>query len=532
MFNKILFCLFLVLSAANAKYYSLDIDMNVQEISDDSYETLIGDPRIVATAKFVDHRNISGWTYYTYQVNDDSPDWLQTFSAGYMEGYLAYDLIYDTWNNQQMYFKEMKADPLFARKVNNFVNSQTAWILQQIAKNPNDNYWNLVNTTMAQVYGMYSGYLVAIAQNHRKDLNLTFEQFYTMTYMSDLFDVMAKFSPTNLKPLKCSFLAKMTNENLFTSHTTWFDYNGLLRTYKILTFNLKNPLVKTKRITFSSQPGYTTSQDDYYTLDNNRFVSETSLSSDNNKVYEYLHYDSIPYWIRIHVANFVYDTPKSWIDAFFAHRSGTYCNQWFLVDFNNYKLYKNNTAQAKDIIWLVEEFYSLTSAQDVTQTLLIPQGYVASYNVPYDPEIQKLSKNPTNYTTDPRYYLFKKYAPGIKTMDDFRYVMRLNNKSDTGDYCQAIAARCDLSDKREFPNGALDCKATSDTMITNHQSWIIAGPTSENLPPFTWEHYPEYNHSRAGIPTLWNFSWVFLDPNTNFTSAESDYSLTFESDFI
>jgi len=48
--------------------------------------------------------------------------------------------------------------------------------------------------------------------------------------------------------------------------------------------------------------------------------------------------------------------------------------------------------------------------------------------------------------------------------------MRLNNVSDTGHYCSAIASRCDLeaNQHKEFPFGALDCKATSDTMIPYH----------------------------------------------------------------
>jgi len=63
------------------------------------------------------------------------------------------------------------------------------------------------------------------------------------------------------------------------------------------------------------------------------------------------------------------------------------------------------------IVWIIEEFYSLTSAQDVTQALLIPQGYVGSYNVPYNQSIWDISgynkSYPFNYTSDPRALLMK-----------------------------------------------------------------------------------------------------------------------------
>lgn len=60
---------------------------------------------------------------------------------------------------------------------------------------------------------------------------------------------------------------------------------------------------------------------------------------------------------------------------------------------------------------MVEEFYSLAAAQDVTQALFIPQGYVGSYNVPYNQSIYNISgyfgNYDYNYTNDPRAILMK-----------------------------------------------------------------------------------------------------------------------------
>ena len=60
---------------------------------------------------------------------------------------------------------------------------------------------------------------------------------------------------------------------------------------------------------------------------------------------------------------------------------------------------------------MIEEFFALQNAEDVTQTMLIPQGYVASYNVPYNKSIYDVSGYANdygyNYTTDPRALLFK-----------------------------------------------------------------------------------------------------------------------------
>jgi len=94
--------------------------------------------------------------------------------------------------------------------------------------------------------------------------------------------------------------------------------------------------------------------------------------------------------------------------------------------------------------------------------------------------------------------------------------MRLNNFSDTGDHCQAIAARCDLESGGgsfgTFPFGAVDCKATDNFMVGKHFAYIIDGPTTELNPPFTWANWPQYAAERVGMPSLWNFTWLLYQP--------------------
>jgi len=354
-------------------------------------------------------------------------------------------------------------------------------------------------------------------------MNLTFEQFYYLTYMADLSDVISHFNVEMYPKVhypRCSFLAKLLNDSLITSHTTWYGYTGLMRTYKVLEFGLRNNLVRTRKMSFSSMPGQLPSQDDFYIMDDNKFVSETTLSCGNTSVFSWIHPATLPYWIRITVANLAYENQEQWAYTYFNHRSGTYNNMWIVVDYNQYNNYKKNLKQAKNIIWFIEEFYVMTSAIDVTQQLLVPQGYAASYNVPYSPAIAAIANLSTNYTDDERAILFGKYAPGIQNLEQFEYVMRLNNYSDTHNYCEAISSRCDLNPATTIPWGALDAKVTADWLIPNHEAWIIAGPTSENVTPFSWNNWKQFNIT--GMPMTFAFDWVFMDPAKNFTNSTFD----------
>jgi len=102
--------------------------------------------------------------------------------------------------------------------------------------------------------------------------------------------------------------------------------------------------------------------------------------------------------------------------------------------------------------------------------------------------------------------------------------MRLNNHSDTGDWCQAIAARCDLESDSEFPFGSVDCKSTDDKKVGDHKAWIQDGPTYELEPPFSWANWPQYQPDYIGMPLLWNFTWVYYDPAQNFSTYDSVFT--------
>jgi len=516
MFAKSLICI-LLLTAISAKFYSIDVDMNIQEISEEVAELFKHEPRVLGISKFIDNLNKTGWIYFAHETNSAQPDWLQTYAAGYSEGYLTYNYIYSAWSNEKVNLQEKGVNAV-PKNVTDFLQKQLLWISEMVLTNRDDPYWNLVNATVSQLLGMYDGFVVGCTAQRKPEYVIPFIEFYQLTYLADLGDVVSKLTTLDIVRPSCSFLLKMTEDDLFSSHVTWGDYVHLLRVYKVFNLNLKNPLLNTKRMSFSGHPGAIASIDDFYMVDNNRVVTETSISGNNDQVYGFIQEKSLPYWLRANVANLVFTDQKSWADTFYKYRSGTYNNQWIIIDYNNYNAFKNNLSEAKDIIWFVEEFYSLTSAQDVTQQLLIPQGYVASYNVPYDTAIQNLSQDPTNYTTDPRYTLFKKYAPGIKTFKDFQNVMRMNNVSDTRNYCEAISSRCDLQKSQTVPWGAYDCKVTSDKWIQDQQAWIISGPTIQvALPSFKWTDWPNFYQRISGLPTYYNFEWVFVSPDQNFT---------------
>lgn len=91
------------------------------------------------------------------------------------------------------------------------------------------------------------------------------------------------------------------------------------------------------------------------------------------------------------VANRLANSGKEWTDVFGRHNSGTYNNQWMVVD---YKLFKRGQPLKDGLLWVLEQLPSMIESRDVTDTLR-RQAFWPSYNTPYFPSIFNLSGAPT-----------------------------------------------------------------------------------------------------------------------------------------
>lgn len=339
--------------------------------------------------------------------------------------------------------------------------------------------------------------------------------------MGDLEDIIPAFTSylKDSKFMDCSAFVKLSddNEHLSVGHNTYNIYSLMLRVYKTYNFTLSNPLVKAKIQSFSSRPGDMESKDDFYVLSSNLVVVETSLNNYNPAAYAFLNYTTLPTWLRVNLANRASATASDWSLYFSKHHSGTHNNQWTIIDYNVFqdmKNKKNFDSSAEGLAFLVEEFSYLMQVTDITQWIL-KDRYFASYNIPIDPDIYNLSNYTGgwhyNYTNDPRHDLFFSMNITSAGIEGVRAALRYNN-NETGDPCQSIAPRCDItkdmSSRKGF--GAIDAKAVDERFVANNSVWMISSPTHKYQPPFSFTgEYTSDPH--MGMPNTYNFSWVLYD---------------------
>eukprot|EP00195_Chlamydomonas_chlamydogama_P006390 CAMPEP_0202898474 /NCGR_PEP_ID=MMETSP1392-20130828/6989_1 /ASSEMBLY_ACC=CAM_ASM_000868 /TAXON_ID=225041 /ORGANISM="Chlamydomonas chlamydogama, Strain SAG 11-48b" /LENGTH=648 /DNA_ID=CAMNT_0049584415 /DNA_START=109 /DNA_END=2053 /DNA_ORIENTATION=- len=306
----------------------------------------------------------------------------------------------------------------------------------------------------------------------------------------------------------------------WVGHTTWRPYYAMMRTWKVYDL----PWTQSGPVTVSSSPGLVGySKDDWYTTD--RFVvMETTNGVYNASLYDLITPQSALMWQRVQVANWGASDGAEWAHLFSLHNSGTYNNQWMVLDVE--RLMEGHKT---DVLWVLEQLPGLTEQADVSAVLL-GQGYWASYNVPFFPHVYNISGYPQDkdlYSTSPRARIFARDAPGVDSLDSFKTLLRLNRYQDDplsgGRPNDAIASRYDLeplpsskpANWTARPFGAVDGKIATWEDFPSRRTHAICGPTYDDQPPFSWSEFESgseaaqgaRNYSHVGVADLFDFEW-------------------------
>lgn len=310
---------------------------------------------------------------------------------------------------------------------------------------------------------------------------------------------------------KCSALVKVSEDlgDIYMGHATWDSYTAMLRIYKHYNFALKELRPATQRMSFSSYPGEVFSDDDFYLMDSGLVVLQTTNKIFNNELFDALTPHSALSWQRIRAANWLASSGEEWAQVLDTSNSGTYNNQYMVVDLN---LFVPGENLRPGLLWVAEQIPGMVVSADMTPTLAL--GYWPSYNVPFFPEVYNKSGYPDfiskleqygqhftasthwlSYETSPRANIFRRDQASIASLDDMKRVMRSNNwKKDPLAEGRAVCAVCGRGDlDPEFPEarGCYDSKVTSYTLALNLEAEVVNGPTRNqgDLPAFQWKQF-------------------------------------------
>ncbi|KAF5842106.1 phospholipase B-domain-containing protein [Dunaliella salina] len=190
----------------------------------------------------------------------------------------------------------------------------------------------------------------------------------------------------------CSALIKVAADlsDIYVGHATWDSYTQALRIYK--HYDLGGPGFG--RLSFSSYPGETFSDDDFYLSESGLIVLETTDHIFNPNVYAGLSTQTLLSWQRVRTALMLAQSGEEWLSIFKYKNSGTYNNQYMVVDL---KKFEPKQRLAPGLFWVVEQLPGMIEAGDMTDVLA--RGHWGSYNVPSFTKICVLRLPPAPIST-------------------------------------------------------------------------------------------------------------------------------------
>jgi hypothetical protein len=497
------------------------------------------DNNALASAIHTEAWRSEGWDYLkviSRASNHNNTD--QAYAAGYLEGYLTRERIYNHYLNMKQYLFE-KYNNTMPDHVRKFLADNYQWIKSQGQANKGDPFWDRALLLQVQLEGLIDGYNNNVPGGEM----LSYEDFQVMNAFGDIFDIVY-YKPSerpNFQTMSkdelddyvdrhthCSSIIKLTSDfsDLFMSHNTWFSYLTMTRIFK--EYKLEYGSIATS-ITLSGYPGTLSSVDDFYVTSNKLYVAETTNAVFNNTLYDVLTPKSVLTWMRAMIANNLASNSEDWIKLFARYNSGTYNNQFMVVDLKKVDLRRRTMDNGT--FWIIEQLPGYVQSKDMTQWLLTNK-YWASYNAAYFDEVIKRSGyaemikehpemvNIIDHEKCARANIFRRDQGNVKTINDMKVLMRYNEYQtdplSKGDAGYAIASRKDLNESNPKCSGAMDVKLISyRSLLEDNVIHIISGPTYQDQPVFETHdtlcnadgRYTFYN-----MVDRYDFDWVEYRP--------------------
>ena len=221
-----------------------------------------------------------------------------------------------------------------------------------------------------QLDGLAQGY--SAKTDGKPEMHIPSADFLWMNIFGDLEDLEQVFNLDGhydnvtrvLGSGSCSALIKLLpgHTDLFIAHDTWNSYQSMLRILKKYTFAYhwddkmrSEHLIPGQTMSFSSYPGLIYSGDDFYLISTGLAVTETTIGNSNKDLWKYVKpRGQLLEGVRTMVANRLAISGKQWVKLFAKRNSGTYNNQWMVLDYNRFTP-GQDISDVKGLLWVLEQ---------------------------------------------------------------------------------------------------------------------------------------------------------------------------------
>uniref|UniRef100_A0A8C2VV43 Phospholipase B-like n=1 Tax=Chinchilla lanigera TaxID=34839 RepID=A0A8C2VV43_CHILA len=487
------------------------------------------------------------WAFLELGTSGSYNDSLQAYAAGVVEASVSEELIYMHWMNTMVnYCGPFEYEVGYCERLKSFLEANLEWMQQEMELHRDSPYWHQVRLTLLQLKGLEDSYEGRLNFPTGK-FSVKPLGFLLLQISGDLEDLEPALNKTKTRATlgsgSCSALIKLLpgQRDLLVAHNTWNAYQYMLRVLKKYQLQFREgpredyPLAPGNKLVFSSYPGTLFSGDDFYILGSGLVTLETTIGNRNPALWKYVQpRGCVLEWVRNTVANRLAVDGATWTDVFKMFNSGTYNNQWMIVDYKAF--IPGGSSPGSKVLTILEQIPGMVVAADKTSELY-EKTYWASYNIPSFESVFNASGLPAlvaqygdwfSYSKSPRAQIFLRNQSLVHDVDSMVRLMRYNDYlHDPLSQCEAcspqpngenaISARSDLNPAngsypfpalRQRSHGGIDVKVTSMSLAKALSLLAVSGPTWDQVPPFQWSTSPFPDLLHMGHPDLWKFAPV------------------------
>ena len=493
----------------------------------------------IATAFYTPGLSENGWDFLSITTNNIFSDELQAEAAGRLEAFLTKERIYNHYLNM------LSTTGHLNENTTNFFRKQEEYLLSR--KNEYNSNSILYNAYL--LYLQFKGLREQYNIEAEEEKKINDMEFNVLNSFGDIFDIKHKYRKPSFDGMDkdeiyeffllnnhCSAMFKLKYDlsDVFFGHNSWFYLNMITRIFKEYNLNFNDPSIKTHNVMFSSYPGSIVSNDDFYYTSKGLVIIETSLSNYNETSYDLINEKSLLCWQRVQLSNRMAETAKEWTKIFSIYNSGTYNNQYMVLNTKGIKFGEHPKIEENSFM-IVEQMPGFIEANDVTDHLKF--GYWPSYNIPYSKNVSKyaeientINKKPErnmklymDYNTCSRANIMRRDQHNITDIDSMKKFMQYNDYMHDpfshGEPSETIASRADLSEKNKRCYGAFDTKLGSVKELKENSKksiYLYSGATMAVEPYLDFNSEACKNIVHEGIPDQPRNPWIIFNNRFNF----------------
>lgn len=380
-----------------------------------------------------------GWGYLEIETSPNYPDMVQAYQAGFLEGTICSDLIYNYW--EKYIIKSNLTEQDYYPELMNFFHKNTEWLLHGIKAYQRFPTWLHLCLLYKQIEGIYQAMIKAYPHS-----NITYTQLILLHAIDELPEIL-----TGLEMRQASFgmdfgtsIVKRhigyNESTVFVLHSKAYVDNVRFQKKYILPYNTASVGLDHKlssyMLIFTSLPGIVTSEDGFYLSSANLVVTRTAIDTAFRvKISEDYHIHlGFP---RAFIATRLANTSRQWFVELCCFTGSTYSSEYTVLDYN--RINNDELRNSLDTVMLAYDIPGNRKHLPVGVEFLSGK-VITCINVPKSTGVYQVTNQDKNvlkygvlysYGSSPRLLKVQIYEDTITSLDALLKIGQFNITTDT-----------------------------------------------------------------------------------------------------